>query len=123
MEKIGECAFRITGSDSAPPPLECLNGLVITLINLAFTVVGAVSLFFLIFGAIKFITSNGDPKAVKSARDTMTYAIIGTILVIGTFVFANLFAKTFLPDLSIFNFHIGPEPLTPPPCPVGGGPC
>ena len=92
------------------PPLQCINGLVFIFINLAFVVLGAVAIIFLIFGAIKFITSNGDPKAVKSARDTMTYAVIGTILVIATYVIANLFAKTFLPDLSIFNFHIGPTP-------------
>lgn len=119
MEKIGECAFRLASSRGSiskktillageAPPLECLNGLVLILINLAFAFLGAIALFFLIFGAIKFITSNGDPKAIKSARDTMTYAVIGTILIISTYVIANIFVKTFFPDLSLFNFHIGP---------------
>ncbi|OGE12885.1 hypothetical protein A3G14_03275 [Candidatus Curtissbacteria bacterium RIFCSPLOWO2_12_FULL_38_9] len=36
----------------------------------------------LIIGGIQFLMSGGDPKAAAGARNTLTYAIIGIILVV-----------------------------------------
>ena len=85
-----------TGNGIAPP-LTCLSGVITAIITLAFWFVGAVCLIFLLWGAIKFITSSGDPKAVKSARDTMTYAVIGTVIVLGTYAIISLIQNSFLP--------------------------
>ena len=94
---------------SEAPPLTCLNDVVVAIINVALMFVGAVCLIFLALGAVKFITSGGDPKAVKSARDTMTYAVIGTIIVVLVFVIANTFATLLgIPTSALFNFRIGP---------------
>lgn len=53
-------------------------------------------LFFLIWAGIKWITSEGDKQKVQSARSTLTYAIIGLVI-----VFLSFFI------LSIFNFLFG----------------
>lgn len=47
--------------------------------------VGAVALVLIIYSGIKFITSGGDPKQVAAARQMMTYAIIGAVLVLSSF--------------------------------------
>lgn len=39
-----------------------------------------VSIVFFIFGAFKMVTSQGSPESIKSARNTMTNALIGLIL-------------------------------------------
>lgn len=37
----------------------------------------------LVIGGFKFLTSGGDSKAVESARNTITYAIIGLVALVG----------------------------------------
>ena len=44
------------------------------------------TVIFLILGGIKFITSGGDPNKTASAKNSITYAVIGMILLILTFV-------------------------------------
>ena len=39
-------------------------------------------LIMMIVGGFQFLTSGGDPKAVAGARTTLTYAVIGIILVV-----------------------------------------
>ncbi len=46
---------------------------------------GAVALFLIIYSGIKLVTSGGDPKQVEAARKIMTYAIIGTVVVLLSF--------------------------------------
>ena len=43
---------------------------------------------------MKFITSGGDPKQAEGARKTLTFAIIGLMVVVFSFAIVNLVAKT-----------------------------
>ena len=43
------------------------------------------TVFFVIFAGIKFINSGGDPKQVEGARKTITFAIIGFVIVLLSF--------------------------------------
>ncbi|GIW62168.1 MAG: hypothetical protein KatS3mg089_1020 [Patescibacteria group bacterium] len=54
-----------------------------------------VAIIFLIWGGIKWITSGGDKTKVESARYTIIGAIIGLIVVFGSFLIINLVLKTF----------------------------
>lgn len=45
------------------------------------TVVGVAAVIMLIIGGFKFVTSGGDSAAVKSARETILYALIGAVVV------------------------------------------
>lgn len=47
---------------------------------------GALSIFFIIIGGIKFVTASGDEKKLASAQATITYAIIGIIVTALAFV-------------------------------------
>ena len=44
--------------------------------------VGALAIFFIIYGGILMVTSSGDPKRLETAKKTLTYAIIGLLVVI-----------------------------------------
>lgn len=48
------------------------------------------SLFFLIFGGIRWITSSGDKAKLDSARKTIIYAIVGLALALLSFFIVNL---------------------------------
>jgi hypothetical protein len=43
-------------------------------------IAAVVSIVFFIFGAFKMVTSQGSPEGVKSARGTMTNALIGLVV-------------------------------------------
>ena len=47
--------------------------------------VGFVAVFFIVYAGFSFVTSGGDPKKVQGARETMTFAIIGLLIVLFSF--------------------------------------
>lgn len=53
-----------------------------TLLNLAFGVIGAVSVLIMVIGGVKYVTSQGDPQATARAKSTIIYALIGLVVVI-----------------------------------------
>ncbi len=62
------------------------------IISLLAPAAGIAFFIMLLFGGYKFITSGGDPKAVGAARSTLTYAIIGIILVVAAWLILQLIA-------------------------------
>lgn len=69
--------------------LDCLPNLLQNIITWLLVFAGIVALFFIIFSGIKFITSSGDPKQVEGARHTLTYAIIGLLVVLLSYFIVN----------------------------------
>ncbi|MCL5411817.1 MAG: pilin [Patescibacteria group bacterium] len=59
------------------------------------TVAGLAFLLYLIVGGIKYLTSGGDSKAAQSARETITTALIGLVIVTGVW-FVALILETVL---------------------------
>jgi len=53
---------------------------------------GIASLFYLIMGGIQWITSGGDKAGVAAARDKITSAFIGLVIVAAIFAFINFLA-------------------------------
>lgn len=51
---------------------------------------GILSVFFIIFAGIKFITGAGDDKKMQNAKDTLTYAIIGLSVTALAFVILQI---------------------------------
>lgn len=95
MQKIvadgAGCVLGPTGSAvNDVPSLACLAQVVINIINFAFMFLGVVTLLMLLFGSIKYITSGGDPKALQGAQKTITYALIGAVVVMLSFVLINV---------------------------------
>ena len=52
--------------------------------------IGAVAMFYIIYSGFKLITSGGDPKQIEAARKIMTFAIIGVVVVLSSFLILNL---------------------------------
>lgn len=53
----------------------------IVVLDIISIVVGIAAVAMVVIGGFKFVTSGGDPSSVKSARDTIIYALIGAIVV------------------------------------------
>ncbi len=42
--------------------------------------VGAIAVLMVIIGALRYVLSNGDSAGIKSAKDTIMYALIGVVV-------------------------------------------
>ncbi len=67
--------------DQAIATLNCVPGLINRLVQMALLFGGAVAVFFVIWGGLKIIRSGGDPKQMEGAKGTITWAIVGLIIV------------------------------------------
>jgi hypothetical protein len=59
----------------------------------------------LVVGGFRYITSGGNPKAVESARNTLTYAILGMVLLASAYLilrFIGVFTGAPVEDFRIF---------------------
>lgn len=52
-------------------------------------ILGMVAVIMIIIGGVRYTTSNGDAGSIKSAKDTILYAVIGLIVAIMAFAIVN----------------------------------
>lgn len=104
-----------TSNGIAVATLGCIPYILKNLISAALAFSGAVAVILIIVSGIKFITSRGDAKQVEGARKTMTYAILGLILIFFSFLILNLIAYiTGAQCITMFGFSTcGTGPTTP----------
>lgn len=62
------------------------NGIFNKIISAIIYLTASVSVLMVILGAFKYVTSQGDAAATKSAKDTIMYALIGLFVAISAFV-------------------------------------
>lgn len=74
------------GSTSNPAQISDIIGIIRSFISLLAPAAAIAFFVMFLFGGFKFITSGGDAKAAGSARSTMTYAIIGVVLVVASWL-------------------------------------
>lgn len=51
-----------------------------TVANTLIFIVGAVSVLMVIIGGLRYVLSNGDSAGLKSAKDTILYALVGVVV-------------------------------------------
>ncbi len=60
------------------------------ILNWTYAILGIVAVIGIIFGAVVWTTSQGDPTKVKKGRDAVLYAVIGLVIVVLATVITNL---------------------------------
>ena len=76
-----------------------ISGIISGAISLVMLVVALVFFFILILGGLKWITSEGDEKAVGSARNQITNGLIGLAIVFAAFAIMKLIGTVFGVDI------------------------
>lgn len=85
--------------------LNCVPALFSNVITALFAFAGVVALFLIIFSGIKFILSGGDAKQVEGARKTLTYAVIGLLVILFSLLILNLISYvTGVTCIKMFGF-------------------
>lgn len=59
------------------------------IVNVLLFILGAIAVIMIVIGGIRYTTSNGDQSAVKSAKDTILYAIVGLIVAVMAYAIVN----------------------------------
>ena len=76
--------------EGAPSPLAILCPMV-RYLNLILYASAAVFVIMIFAGAIKFALAQGDPKAIQGAKGSLTWAVVGFIVIIGVFTMLVIF--------------------------------
>ncbi|MBI3069771.1 MAG: hypothetical protein HYY87_00505 [Candidatus Levybacteria bacterium] len=102
-ESIAGC-IEIVKEDKVAT-LKCIPAVFQNIVNGALLFSGVVALFFIIFSGIKLTLSHGDPKQVEGARHTLTYAILGLLIILFSFAVINLISDILaIPCIKFFGF-------------------
>lgn len=80
------------GGDDSQPKLE--DGIK-TIVNVLLFILGAIAVIMIIIGGIRYTTSNGDAGSIKSAKDTILYAVIGLVVAILAYAIVNFVVGAF----------------------------
>ncbi|KKR88429.1 MAG: hypothetical protein UU37_C0003G0003 [Candidatus Gottesmanbacteria bacterium GW2011_GWA2_41_12] len=75
------------------PTFKCLESVFSNILSLATSLAGLALFVMLIIGGVKYMTSGGDAKASESAKNTMTYAVVGLLLIVSAFIIFKLIAS------------------------------
>lgn len=76
------------------------------MVGLAFLVGVLIFFFIMITGAIQWITSGGDKAAVEGAREKITNAIVGVVILLSLFALLKIIEDFF--GIDILALDIGP---------------
>ena len=89
-----ECLYdsSLAGGIKNIVTIDCIAPIFANLIYWLIILSGTVAVFLIIFGGIKFLTSSGDQAKVESAKKTITWSIIGLVVVLLSFMIVNIIA-------------------------------
>ncbi len=86
FESLDKCSYEVTNSAGDVVDrivtLDCILVLFQNIILWALIFAGTVALLMIIVSGIKLITSGGDPKSVEGAIKTLTFAVVGLVLIL-----------------------------------------
>jgi hypothetical protein len=74
---------------------DSLGPLIQTVINILLYLLGATAVVMIVIGGMRYTTSNGDSGAIKSAKDTILYSVIGLIVAILSYTIVNFVVSWF----------------------------
>lgn len=100
-------APSIPGATGVPVEVATIKGfecIFANILNVVVRFAGIALLVMLLMGGFKYMTAGGDPKKTQAAQQTLTYAIIGLIAIIGAW-FIFLLIKQFT-GVDVLKFRI-----------------
>lgn len=96
--------IAITGGTVDVPTIQGFECLFANVLKVVVTVAGLAFFIMFIVGGFQYMQTSNDPKAVAAASSTLTYAVIGLVGVIVSWLILS-FIKTFT-GVDVTNFQI-----------------
>ena len=89
-----------------PAQISDLQKVFASLVSAILSFAGIVLFILLVVGGFKFITSGGDPKAVEGAKKTISYAILGLVLLLVSYLILVLIREITGAPVTQFNITL-----------------
>lgn len=97
---------HVSAVDPTSAPFSDLGLLLRNALSIVFFLAGLLSFVYLLIGGLQWITSGGDMKAAAAARDRITAALVGLIIIVAAFAITLVLEKVFgIRILSGVNFN------------------
>lgn len=74
---LGE--IKISADEVRVPAIQDTGALFDRILGLIYVAIAAISLFYIVRGALLFVTHGGDATGAKEARETVLYAIVALV--------------------------------------------
>ena len=98
----GVCVDTVNTDVATIQGLQCL---IANVLSVALTLIGIAGFIMLVVGSMRWMLSGGNAQNVEKAKNTMTFAVVGLIVVLSSFIILNLVAE-FTGVKSILQFTI-----------------
>ncbi|HEY5601274.1 MAG TPA: hypothetical protein VIK81_04295 [Patescibacteria group bacterium] len=92
---IAQINIDITSGTQNVLPRTTIPNIITAAIRLLIVAAFTIAFIFLIFGGIKWITAGGDKNGVESARNMVTAALVGLVIVLASFAIIRLVESFF----------------------------
>ncbi len=66
-----------------------------SIISIVFSIIGALSVAFVVYGGLKYTLSGGEPAGIKKAKETIIYAVVGIVVSLLAFGIVNFVTGRF----------------------------
>jgi hypothetical protein len=73
-----------------PLQFNSLEALIVGILNVLLVIAVPIIVFFIIFAGFSYVTAQGNPEKIKQASRSLTYAIIGGVLILGSVAIAEI---------------------------------
>lgn len=71
---------KVSPEQVGVPRVELTNNVVGDVVGSVFVLIGALAVLFMLVGAARYVTANGEPGKISQAKNTLIYAVVGIIV-------------------------------------------
>lgn len=100
---FAQSGTTISSFDNTMFPFTDIGQLLSNAVALLFFLAGLLAFIFIIVGGIQWITAGGDAKAASAARDRITAAVVGLLVVVAAYAITLILNIVF--GINLFAFH------------------
>lgn len=88
--------------------IQAIEGIVYNILAIAVTGIGFAGFVMMIVGSFQYLLSGGDSKGVEGGKNTLTYAIIGLIVALSSWIILDFIARfTGVDTIKVFDICFG----------------
>lgn len=84
-----QCTGNATSKVCAAQKKDNANTMIKTVISLLLVALGIIAVIMIVIGGIRYTTSQGDSSGLKSAKDTIIYAVVGLVVAMLSYAIVN----------------------------------
>lgn len=82
MTFLDQLAVQITADEIGAPKVAADNATLQDVLGLIYFIAGILCVLTIVFGGVRYVTSQGDSGGVSSAKNTIMYALVGLLVIL-----------------------------------------